>query len=89
MNKPSREPIRKQTNDQINDQTTNQTKQRLEQKTLLLGNLSSRGVLFRVLMMDDDIQTCKTNSIYTQSHHVAIPVPFSTFRSKSFGLTFS
>ena len=69
--------------------STNQIKQRLEQKTFLLGSLSSRGVLFRVSMMDDDIQTFKTNSIYTQSHQVAISVPFSSFRSKSFGLTFS
>jgi hypothetical protein len=39
--------------------------------------------------MDDEIQTCKTQSKYIQSHQVAIPVPFTSFRSKSFGLTFS
>jgi len=40
-------------------------------------------------MMDDEIQTCKTRSKYIQSHQVAIPVPFASFHSKSFGLTFS
>jgi hypothetical protein len=40
-------------------------------------------------MMDDEIQTCKTPSKYIQSHQVAIPAPFASFRSKSFGLTFS
>jgi hypothetical protein len=42
-----------------------------------------------VSMMDDEIQTCKTRSEYIQSHQVAIPVPFASFHSKSFGLTFS
>jgi hypothetical protein len=40
-------------------------------------------------MMNDEIQTCKTQSKYIQSHQVAIPVPFASFCSKSFGLTFS
>ncbi len=40
-------------------------------------------------MMDDEIQTCKTWSKYIQSHQVVIPVPFASFCSKSFGLTFS
>jgi hypothetical protein len=39
-------------------------------------------------MMDDEIQSCKTHSEYTQSYQVAIPVPFISFRSKSFGLAY-
>ena len=88
-NEPSSEPTCKPTNDLMNDQTSNQTKQQLEQDALLPGNLSSKGVLFRVSMMDDEIHTCKTQSKYSQSHQVAIPVPFASFCSKSFGLTFS
>ncbi len=69
MSKPTNEPscdlIPKPTNDHINDQTTNQTKQQLEQDELLPGNLSSKGVLFRVSMMDDEIQACNTQSKYT------------------------
>ncbi len=88
-NEPSCEPISEPTNDQINDQTTNQTKQQLEQDILLPGILSSTWVLFQVSMMDDEIQACKTQSKYTQSHQVVIPVPFASFCSKSFGLAFS
>ena len=88
MNEPSRKPICKPTNDQINDQTTNQTMQQLEQDALLPDNLSSKRVLFQVSVMDDVIQTCKTHSEYTQSYQVAIPVPFISFRSKSFGLAY-
>ncbi len=44
----------------LNGQTSNQTKKRLEQDALLPGNLSSKGVLFQVSMMDYEIQTCKT-----------------------------
>ncbi len=73
----------------MNGQTSNQTNQQLEQDALLPGNLSSKGVLFQVSMMDDEIQTYKTQSKYIQPHQVAIPVPFASFRSKSFGLTFS
>jgi len=39
-------------------------------------------------MMDDEIQLCKTYSEHTQSYQVAIPVPFVSFRSKSFGLAY-
>jgi hypothetical protein len=61
----------------MNGQTSNQTKQQLEQDALLPGNLSSIGILFRVSMMNDEIQTCKTQSNYIQSHQVAISVPFA------------
>jgi hypothetical protein len=61
-NEPSHVPIREQT-------------KRLGQDALLPGNLSSKRVLFRVSMMDDEIQSCKTHSEYTQSYQVAIPVP--------------
>jgi hypothetical protein len=74
-NEPSREPICKPT-------------KRLGQDALLPGNLSSTRVLLRVSMMDDEIQSCKTHSEYTQSYQVAIPVPFISFRSKSFGLAY-
>jgi hypothetical protein len=39
-------------------------------------------------MMDDEIQSCKTHSEHTQSYQVAIPVPFVSFCSKSFGLAY-
>ena len=39
-------------------------------------------------MMDDEIQSCKTHSEYTQSYQVVIPVPFVSFHSKSFGLAY-
>jgi hypothetical protein len=39
----------------LNGQTSNQTKQQLEQDALLPGNLSSKGILFQVSMMDDEI----------------------------------
>ncbi len=39
-------------------------------------------------MMDDEIQSCKTHSEYTQSYQVAIPLPFVSFHSKSFGLAY-
>jgi len=34
--------------------------------------------------MDDEIQSCKTHSEYTQSYQVTIPVSFVFFHSKSF-----
>jgi hypothetical protein len=74
-NEPSREPIREPT-------------KRLGQDALLPGNLSLKRVLFRVSMMDDEIQSCKTHSEYTKSYQVAIPVSFVSFRSKSFGLAY-
>jgi hypothetical protein len=74
-NEPSREPIREPT-------------KRLGKDALLPGNLSSKRVLFRVSMMDDEIQSCKTHSEYTKSYQVAIPVSFVSFRSKSFGLAY-
>jgi hypothetical protein len=77
-NEPSSKPTCKPTNDRMNGQTSNQTKQQLEQDALLLGNLSSKGVLFQVSMMDDEIQTCTTRSKYIQSHQVTIPVPFAS-----------
>jgi hypothetical protein len=83
-NKPSCKPI----HEPINDQTTNQTTQQSEQDALHPDNLSSKRVLFRVSVMDDVIQTCKTHSEYTQSYQVAILVPFISFRSKSFGLAY-
>jgi hypothetical protein len=52
MNEPSCEPIREPI-------------KRLGQDALLPGNLSSKRVLFRVSMMDDEIQSCKTHSEYT------------------------
>ena len=61
---------------------------RLGQDALLPGNLSSKIVLFRVLMMDDEIQSCKNRSEYTQSYQVTIPVSFISFCSKSFGLAY-
>jgi hypothetical protein len=60
----------------------------LGKDALLPGNLSSKRVLFRVSMMDDEIQSCKTHSEYTKSYQVAIPVSFVSFRSKSFGLAY-
>ena len=75
MNEPSHEPIREPT-------------KRLGQDALLPGNLSSKRVLFRVSMMDDEIQSCKTHSEYTKSYQVAIPVSFVSFHSKSFGLAY-
>jgi hypothetical protein len=76
MNEPSREPVREPT-------------KRLGQDALLPGNLSSKRVLFRVSMMDDEIQSCKTHSEYTpQSYQVAIPVSFVSFHFKSFGLAY-
>jgi hypothetical protein len=75
MNEPSREPIREPT-------------KRLGQDALLPGNLSLKRVLFRVSMMDDEIQSCKTHSEYTKSYQVAIPVSFVSFRSKSCGLAY-
>jgi hypothetical protein len=74
-NEPSREPIREPT-------------KRLGKDALLPGNLSSKRVLFRVSMIDDEIQSCKTHSEYTKSYQVAIPVSFVSFRSKSFGLAY-
>jgi hypothetical protein len=68
-NEPSREPIREPT-------------KRLGQDALLPGNLSSKRVLFRVSMMDDEIQSCKTHLKYTKSYQVAIPVSFVSFRSR-------
>jgi hypothetical protein len=38
--------------------------------------------------MDDEIQSCKTHSECTQSYQVAIPVPFVSLHSKSFGLAY-
>jgi hypothetical protein len=75
MNEPSCKPIHEPT-------------KRLGQDALLPGNLSSKRVLFQVSMMDDEIQSCKTHSKYTQSYQVAIPVPFVSFRSKSSGLAY-
>jgi len=74
-NEPSREPIFEPT-------------KRLGQDALLPRNLSSKRVLFRVSMMDDEIQSRKTHSEYNQSYQVVIPVPFVSFRSKSFGLAY-
>jgi hypothetical protein len=74
-NEPSREPIPEPT-------------VRLGQDALLPGNLSSKRVLFQVSMMDDEIQSCKTHSEYTQSYPVTIPVPFVSFCSKSFRLAY-
>jgi len=39
-------------------------------------------------MMDDEIQSCKTHSEYTQSYQVTIPVSFVSFHSKSFRLAY-
>ncbi len=75
MNMPSRKPIREPT-------------KRLGQDAFLPGNLSSNRVLFRVSMMDDEIQSCKTYSEYAKSYQVAIPVSFFSFHSKSFGLAY-
>jgi hypothetical protein len=75
MNEPSRKPIHEPT-------------KRLGQDALLPGNLSSKRVLFQVSMMDDEIQSCKTHSKYTQSYQVAIQVPFVSFHSKSSGLAY-
>jgi hypothetical protein len=74
-NEPSCEPIREPT-------------KRLGQDAFLPGVLSSKRVLFRVSMMDDEIQSCKTHSEYTKSYQVAISVSFVAFRSKSFGLAY-
>jgi len=71
-NEPSREPIREPT-------------KRLGRDALLPGNLSSKRVLFRVSMIDDEIKSRKTHSEYTKSYQVAIPVSLISFRSKSFG----
>jgi hypothetical protein len=79
LSKPSNEPSR----EQIHEPT-----KRLGQDALLPGNLSSKRVLFRVSMMDDEIQSCKTHSEYTKSYQVAIPVSFVSFHSKSFGLAY-
>ena len=74
-NEPSREPVREPT-------------KQLGQDALLPGNLSSKRVLFRVSMMDDEIKSCKTHSEYTKSYQVAIPVSFVSFHSKSFRLAY-
>ncbi len=81
------QPLSKPKSEPSHEPTREPTK-RLGQDALLPGNLSSKRVLFRVSMMDDEIQSCKTHSEYTQSYQVAIPVPFVSFCSKSFGLAY-
>ncbi len=62
----SQQPLSKPTNELSREPICEPTK-RLGQDALLHGNLSSKRVLFQSSMMDDEIQSCKTHSEYTQS----------------------
>jgi hypothetical protein len=61
------QPMSDPTNEPSRDPMSEPTK-RLGQDAFLPGNLSSKRVLFRVSMMDDEIQSCKTHSKYTKSY---------------------